>query len=112
MVLKIIKSCQSVFFVSPGEKEAESFLLYGPLFGRLLLPARAPLRLIKDFELVLHSLIMGFVDVLFKSFFFFFLLFKHLSFDVVCETLWELADVALVLEEGHNHLLHPRAEVL
>ena len=55
---------------------------------------------------------MGFDDVLFKSFFLFFLLFKHLSFDVVCETLWELADVALVLEEGHNHLLHPRAEVL
>ena len=55
---------------------------------------------------------MGFDDVLFKSFFLFFLLFKHLSFDVVCETLWELADVALVLEEGHNHLLHPRAKVL
>ena len=95
---------------SPGEKEAESFLLYGPLFGRLLLPARAPLRFIKDFEFVLHSL--DFVDLLFKSFFFHFFLFRHLSFDVVCETLWELADVALVLEEGHNHLLHPRAEVL
>ena len=108
MVLKIIKSCQSVFFVSPGEKEAESFLLYGPLFGRLLLPARAPLRFINDFDLVF----ILFFYVLFKSFFFYYLLFRHLSFDVVCETLWELADVALVLEEGHNHLLHPRAEVL
>ena len=94
---------------SPGEKEAESFLLYGPLFGRLLLPARAPLRFINDFDLVLHTDVFY---LLFKSFFFYFLLFRHLSFDVVCETLRELADVALVLEEGHNHLLHPRAEVL
>ena len=94
---------------SPGEKEAESFLLYGPLFGRLWLPARAPLRFINDFDLVLHTDVFY---LLFKSFFFYFLLFRHLSFDVVCETLWKLADVALVLEEGHNHLLHPRAEVL